>query len=117
MPLQRKKFEIRAVDQPDKLTLYSGCDDKSKLLLGLCRDTHQFTMAIAPRVNEAKRREEEGQFDLSISSGFILFKVNFLKTLSTNLSDPICKKDNLSIHTIAIYDLSSVIFFNSPSSS
>ncbi|KAK1128357.1 hypothetical protein K0M31_002821 [Melipona bicolor] len=59
----RKKFEIRAVDQPDKLTLYSGCDDKSKLLLGLCRDTHQFTMAIAPRVNEAKRREEEGQFD------------------------------------------------------
>ncbi|KAG7203382.1 hypothetical protein KM043_013453 [Ampulex compressa] len=55
----RKKFEIRAVDQPAKLTLYSGCDDKSKLLLGLCRDTHQFSMAIAPRVNEAKRREEE----------------------------------------------------------
>lgn len=58
---QRKKFEIRAVDQPDKLTLYSGCDDKSKLLLGLCRDTHQFSMAIAPRVTEAKRREEEGE--------------------------------------------------------
>ncbi|XP_015607551.1 protein expanded isoform X2 [Cephus cinctus] len=55
----RKKFEIRAVDHPDKLTLYSGCDDKSKLLLGLCRDTHQFSMAIAPRVNEARRREEE----------------------------------------------------------
>lgn len=60
--LQRKKFEIRAVDQPDKLTLYSGCDDKSKLLLGLCRDTHQFSMAIAPRVVEARRREEEGKF-------------------------------------------------------
>ncbi|TGZ54084.1 Protein expanded [Temnothorax longispinosus] len=56
---RRKKFEIRAVDQPEKLTLYSGCDDKSKLLLGLCRDTHQFSMAIAPRVNEAIRREEE----------------------------------------------------------
>ncbi|XP_051172326.1 protein expanded isoform X1 [Leptopilina boulardi] len=55
----RKKFEIRAVDQPDKLTLFSGCDDKSKLLLGLCRDTHQFSMAIAPRLNEARRREEE----------------------------------------------------------
>ncbi|XP_046589736.1 protein expanded-like isoform X1 [Neodiprion lecontei] len=55
----RKKFEIRAVDQPDKLTLYSGCDDKSKLLLGLCRDTHQFSMAIAPRLSEARRREEE----------------------------------------------------------
>ncbi|CAD6225436.1 GSCOCG00005678001-RA-CDS [Cotesia congregata] len=55
----RKKFEIRAVDHPDKLTLYSGCDDKSKLLLGLCRDTHQFSMAIAPRVTEALRREEE----------------------------------------------------------
>jgi len=61
---QRKKFEIRAVDQPEKLTLYSGCDDKSKLLLGLCRDTHQFSMAIAPRVNEAMRREEEGEFVL-----------------------------------------------------
>lgn len=59
---QRKKFEIRAVDQPDKLTLYSGCDDKSKLLLGLCRDTHQFSMAIAPRLSEARRREEEGTF-------------------------------------------------------
>ncbi|CAB0035687.1 unnamed protein product [Trichogramma brassicae] len=55
----RKKFEIRAVDQPSKLTLFSGCDDKSKLLLALCRDTHQFFMAIAPRVSEAKRREEE----------------------------------------------------------
>ncbi|KAJ8669838.1 hypothetical protein QAD02_001097 [Eretmocerus hayati] len=55
----RKKFEIRAVDQPGKLTLFSGCDDKSKLLLALCRDTHQFFMAIAPRVTEAKRREEE----------------------------------------------------------
>lgn len=59
LSFDRKKFEIRAVDQPEKLTLYSGCDDKSKLLLGLCRDTHQFSMAIAPRVNEAMRREEE----------------------------------------------------------
>ncbi|XP_011871333.1 PREDICTED: protein expanded-like [Vollenhovia emeryi] len=59
LSFDRKKFEIRAVDQPEKFTLYSGCDDKSKLLLGLCRDTHQFSMAIAPRVNEAIRREEE----------------------------------------------------------
>lgn len=62
--LQRKKFEIRAVGQPDdtrvKLTLFSGCDDKSKLLLALCRDTHLYFRAIAPRVNEAKQREEEG---------------------------------------------------------
>ncbi|XP_018396311.1 PREDICTED: LOW QUALITY PROTEIN: protein expanded [Cyphomyrmex costatus] len=59
LSFDRKKFEIRAVDQPEKLTLYSGCDDKSKLLLGLCRDTHQFSMAIAPRVSEAMKREEE----------------------------------------------------------
>ncbi|XP_072760379.1 protein expanded isoform X2 [Anoplolepis gracilipes] len=59
LSFDRKKFEIRAVDHADKLTLYSGCDDKSKLLLGLCRDTHQFSMAIAPKVNEVKRREEE----------------------------------------------------------
>ncbi|XP_058809485.1 protein expanded [Phymastichus coffea] len=58
----RKKFEIRAVDQqekPSKLTLFSGCDDKSKLLLALCRDTHLYFRAIAHRVNEAKQREEE----------------------------------------------------------
>lgn len=48
------------VDQPSKFTLFSGCDDKSKLLLAHCRDTHQFSMAIAPRVVEAKRQEEEG---------------------------------------------------------
>lgn len=70
--VQRKKFEIRAVDQPNKLTLFSGCDDKSKLLLALCRDTHQFSMAIAPRVTEAKRREEEG---LSIFLKFVKFSL------------------------------------------
>ncbi|XP_066602475.1 protein expanded [Prorops nasuta] len=65
----RKKFEIRAVDQSDKLTLYSGCDDKSKLLLALCRDTHQFSMAIAQRVTEAKQHEEEGTEIASETSG------------------------------------------------
>lgn len=74
---QRKKFEIRAVDQPDKFTLYSGCDDKSKLLLGLCRDTHQFSMAIAPRVNEVKRREEEGEFMFYILIEYLIkLKIN-----------------------------------------
>ncbi|XP_070168491.1 protein expanded isoform X2 [Polyergus mexicanus] len=76
LSFDRKKFEIRAVDQPDKLTLYNGCDDKSKLLLGLCRDTHQFSMAIASRVNEAKKREEEGTDIASETSGIYTLRSN-----------------------------------------
>lgn len=63
------------VDQPSKFTLFSGCDDKSKLLLAHCRDTHQFSMAIAPRVIEAKRQEEEGLFLYHSYLPFILLYV------------------------------------------
>ncbi|XP_044732324.1 protein expanded [Chrysoperla carnea] len=57
LSFERKKFEIRTGHE--KLTLYTTCDEKSKLLLGLCRDTHQFSMAMAPRLNEARKEVEK----------------------------------------------------------
>lgn len=57
LSFERKKFEIRT--SHEKLTLYTTSDEKSKLMLSLCRDTHQFSMAVAPRLNEAKKQEEE----------------------------------------------------------
>lgn len=57
LSFERKKFEIRTGHE--KLTLYTSSDEKSKLLLALCRDTHQFSMAVAPRLNEARKQEEE----------------------------------------------------------
>jgi len=61
---QRKKFEIRALNWPtsgEKFTFYTNSDEKSKHLLFLCRVTHQFSMAIQPRLSEVRRREEEGE--------------------------------------------------------
>lgn len=62
--LQRKKFEIRALNWPasgEKFTFYTNSDEKSKHLLFLCRVTHQFSMAIQPRLSEVRRKEEEGE--------------------------------------------------------
>lgn len=53
----RKKFELRSGEH--KITLYSANDDKNKMLLALCRETHQFLRKVAPRVKEAIKREEE----------------------------------------------------------
>ncbi|XP_047001587.1 protein expanded [Schistocerca americana] len=58
----RKKFEIRALNWPtsgEKFTYYTSSDEKSKHLLFLCRTTHQFSMAIQPRLSEVRRKEEE----------------------------------------------------------
>nr|CAD7393706.1 unnamed protein product [Timema cristinae] len=58
----RKKFEIRADNWPtsgEKYTYYTTSDEKSKHLLFLCRVTHQFSMAIQPRLSEVRRKEEE----------------------------------------------------------
>lgn len=60
---QRKKFEIRAVGCPEsrKFTYYTSSDDKSKHLLYLCRVTHQFSMAMQPKLAELRKLEEEGK--------------------------------------------------------
>lgn len=57
LSFDRKKFELRSGE--NKITLYSNNDDKNKMLLALCRETHQFSMKIAPRLTEAIKREEE----------------------------------------------------------
>ncbi|CAG9863383.1 unnamed protein product [Phyllotreta striolata] len=57
LSFERKKFEIRTGHE--KLTLYTSSDEKSRLLLGLCKAAHQFSMAVAPRLSEARREEEE----------------------------------------------------------
>lgn len=57
LSFDRKKFEIRSGE--NKITLFSNNDDKNKTLLALCKETHQFSMKIAPRLTEAIKREEE----------------------------------------------------------
>ncbi|CAH0554643.1 unnamed protein product [Brassicogethes aeneus] len=59
LSFERKKFEIRTGHE--KLTLYTSSDEKSRLLLSLCKAAHQFSMAVAPRLNEARKEEEERQ--------------------------------------------------------
>ncbi|KAL4141579.1 hypothetical protein QTP88_004196 [Uroleucon formosanum] len=45
----RKKFELRP-SNVDRLVYYTNSDEKSKRLLALCRDTHQFCMTVHPRL-------------------------------------------------------------------
>lgn len=54
---ERKKFEIKYGE--NKTILYSSSDVKNKKLFSLCKETHQFSMKIATRLNDAIRREEE----------------------------------------------------------
>lgn len=59
LSFERKKFEIRTGHE--KLTLYTTSDDKSRLLLNLCKAAHQFSMAVAPRLTEAKQQLHQQQ--------------------------------------------------------
>lgn len=60
---QKKKFEIRTIGTPEgrKFTYYTGSDERSKYLLHLCRTTHMFQMAMAPKLAEIKHLEAEGK--------------------------------------------------------
>lgn len=64
LSFERKKFEIRYGE--NKTVLYSTSDDKNKILFFLCKETHQFSMKIASRLNEAIRREEEESSSLHV---------------------------------------------------
>lgn len=57
LSFDRKKFEIRT--EEGKLTLFSSSEEKCKYLFALCKETHQFSMKIAPKFNEILRKEEE----------------------------------------------------------
>ncbi|CAH0406885.1 unnamed protein product [Chilo suppressalis] len=57
LSFDRKKFEIRT--EEGKFTLYSNNEEKCKYLFALCKESHQFSMKIAPKLNEIIRKEEE----------------------------------------------------------
>ncbi|BFF95631.1 protein expanded [Drosophila madeirensis] len=57
LSFERKKFEIRSGES--RITLYAASDEKNKLLLTLCKDTHQWSMKLAARLKDAHKREEE----------------------------------------------------------
>jgi protein expanded len=57
LSFDRKKFEIKT--EEGKTTLYSASEEKCKYLFALCKETHQFSMKIAPNLNEIIRKEEE----------------------------------------------------------
>uniref|UniRef100_A0A1A9WUK9 FERM domain-containing protein n=1 Tax=Glossina brevipalpis TaxID=37001 RepID=A0A1A9WUK9_9MUSC len=57
LSFERKKFEIRSGES--KITLYAASDEKNKMLLSLCKETHQFSMKMAARLKEVIKKEEE----------------------------------------------------------
>lgn len=57
LSFDRKKFEIRTDE--GKFTLYSSSEEKCKYIFALCKETHQFSMKIAPKFNEILRKEED----------------------------------------------------------
>nr|XP_026484692.1 protein expanded [Vanessa tameamea] len=56
LSFDRKKFEIRTED--GKFTLYSSSEEKCKYLFALCKETHQFSMKISPKLSDILRKEE-----------------------------------------------------------
>ncbi|XP_014281361.1 protein expanded [Halyomorpha halys] len=56
----RKKFEIRGVNSAfgEKFCYYTSSDEKSKHLLALCKVTHQYSMAMQPKLAQIRGREE-----------------------------------------------------------
>ncbi|XP_068899329.1 protein expanded isoform X2 [Tenebrio molitor] len=94
LSFERKKFEIRTGHE--KLTLYTSSDEKSRLLLALCKAAHLFSMAVAPRLNEARREEEEKQrwdCDQRIS----VISSTSSNTTSGIVSDRVHSEDELEI--------------------
>lgn len=72
------------------------CCKNFRLLLALCKAAHQFSMAIAPRLNEAKREEEErlkwdGDQRISVISS------TSSNTTSGIVSDRVHSEDELEI--------------------
>lgn len=56
LSFDRKKFEIRTDE--GKITLYSSSEEKCKYLFALCKETHQFSMKISPKLSDILREEE-----------------------------------------------------------
>lgn len=98
LSFERKKFEIRTGHE--KLTLYTTSDEKSRLLLALCKAAHQFSMAVAPRLNEAKKEEEERLKWYSDQRVSVISSTSS-NTTSGIVSDRVHSEDELEIMIIS----------------
>ncbi|KAK9738847.1 FERM C-terminal PH-like domain [Popillia japonica] len=95
LSFERKKFEIRT--NHEKLTLYTTSDEKSRLLLALCKAAHQFSMAVAPRLHEAKREEEERRQRWDCDQRVSVISSTSSNTTSGIVSDRVHSEDELEI--------------------
>ncbi|KAK4876174.1 hypothetical protein RN001_012596 [Aquatica leii] len=95
LSFERKKFEIRTGHE--KITLYSSSDEKSRLLLALCKATHQFSMAVAPRLNEVRREEEEDRRRWDCDQRISVISSTSSNTTSGIVSDRVHSEDELEI--------------------
>lgn len=109
LSFDRKKFEIKT--EEGKITLYSSSDEKCKYLFALCKETHQFSMKIAPKLNEILVKEEDERklcYGYSKSFNFQHNKskneqrISVISTTSSNttsgiVSDRVQSEDELEI--------------------
>lgn len=109
LSFDRKKFEIRTED--GKITLYSSSEEKCKYLFALCKETHQFSMKIAPKFKEILSKEEEERkicygYPKSLNLQYIQNKseqrISVISSTSSNttsgiVSDRVQSEDELEI--------------------
>lgn len=109
LSFDRKKFEIRTDE--GKTTLYSSSEEKCKYLFALCKETHQFSMKIAPKFNEILRKEEEERkicfgysksFNLQYNQNKSEQRISVISSTSSNttsgiVSDRVQSEDELEI--------------------
>ncbi|XP_026752126.2 protein expanded [Galleria mellonella] len=109
LSFDRKKFEIRTDE--GKITLYSSSEEKCKYLFALCKETHQFSMKIAPKFNEILLKEEEERkicygysksLNLQYNQNKSEQRISVISTTSSNttsgiVSDRVQSEDELEI--------------------
>ncbi|XP_041981919.1 protein expanded [Aricia agestis] len=109
LSFDRKKFEIRT--EEGKITLYSSSEEKCKYLFALCKETHQFSMKISPKLNDILKKEEDERkncfsYSKSFSSNYSQNKneqrISLISSTSSNttsgiVSDRVQSEDELEI--------------------
>lgn len=95
LSFERKKFEIRTGHE--KLTLYTTSDEKSRLLLNLCKATHMFSMAVAKKMSEVVKREEEDRLRWDCDQRVSVISSTSSNTTSGIVSDRVHSEDELEI--------------------
>lgn len=109
LSFDRKKFEIRT--EEGKITLFSSSEEKCKYLFALCKETHQFSMKIAPKFNEIFKKEEDERkicfgysksFNLQYNQNKSEQRISVISSTSSNttsgiVSDRVQSEDELEI--------------------